>query len=351
MLTDRQKLILQAIILAYTETGHAIGSKALADKLSMTISSATIRNEMAILEEKGLIQKEHTSSGRIPSLAGYRYYVDNLKDIDMLVKKQDILTIRDSFNQNYTKVDEIIAQSTNMLSQLTSYTALAIKPETINTTLSGFRLVPLGSHQVMAILVTNNGDVESQQFAINKEVTSEQLEAVVRIVNDQLIGKSLDVVVKKLANEVPILINKYLSSPDVFLDTFDNVLNKFGTDHFFVGGRLNLLDFSSSDNPAAIKQLYELLNSKKDMHNMMNFNDQENDQTTISVKIGDEIANDLLKDYSLLTASYDVGDHGKGIIAILGPTRMPYSKTIGLLGAFRQELTSKLVNYYHFYDE
>ena len=147
------------------------------------------------------------------------------------------------------------------------------------------------------------------------------------------------------------MINKYLSSSTAFLNTFDNVLNKFGSDQFFVGGRLNLLDFSSSDNPTAIKQLYQLLNNKQDMHNMMNFDNPTSDENAISVKIGDEIANDLLKDYSLLTASYDIGNHGKGIIAILGPTRMPYSKTIGLLGAFRQELTNKLINYYHFYDD
>ncbi|CAH0419317.1 heat-inducible transcriptional repressor HrcA [Periweissella ghanensis] len=348
MLTDRQKLILQAIVLAYTETGHAVGSKKLVEMLSISVSSATIRNEMATLEEIGLIQKEHTSSGRIPSLAGYRYYVDHLKHRDILVGKNDLSMIRQSLDGSYAKVDEIIANSTNMLSELTSYTALAIKPEISDVRLSGFRLVPLGNHQVLAILVTDSGEVESQQFAIGKDVSGEQLEAIVRIVNDQLVGQPLRVVLQRLLTDIPTQITQYLETPDGFLQTFGQALDRATSDQFFVGGRLNLLDFSSIDNPTTIKDLYQLLSNKTDMHDMMLPNQ---DNTEVSVKIGDEIANDLLKNYSLLTATYDVGNHGRGMIAILGPTRMSYSRTIGLLGAFKQELTNKLINYYQFYDE
>lgn len=350
MLTDRQKLILQAIVLAYTETGHAVGSKKLVEMLSISVSSATIRNEMAVLEDFGLIQKEHISSGRIPSLAGYRYYVDHLKHRDILIGQNDLSMIRQSLNGSYAKVDEIIANSTNMLSKLTSYTALAIKPEISDVRLSGFRLVPLGNHQVLAILVTDSGEVESQQFAIGKDFSGDQLEAIVRIVNDQLVGQPLSIVLQRLLTDIPIQITQYLKTPDGFLQTFGQALDRATSDQFFVGGRLNLLDFSSIDDPTTIKDLYHLLSNKTDMHDMM-IPSQMEDSTKVSVKIGDEIANDLLKNYSLLTATYDVGNHGRGMIAILGPTRMSYSRTIGLLGAFKQELTNKLINYYQFYDE
>ncbi|QBO36863.1 heat-inducible transcriptional repressor HrcA [Periweissella cryptocerci] len=348
MLTDRQKLILKAIVRSYTDTGHAVGSKALVESLPISVSSATIRNEMATLEETGLIQKEHTSSGRIPSVAGYRYYVDHLNDIDLSVGQQELSLIRDSMVGNYAKVDEIIAQSTNMLSQLTSFTALAVKPEAIDAKLSGFRLVPLGNHQVMAILVTDDGDVESQQFSVPREVSGDQLEAIVRLVNDRLVGQPLQTVIHRLATDIPMLVGQYLQSPSGFLHTFGQVLDRAASDQFFVGGRLNLLDFSRVDDSDTIKDLYQLLNNKADMHDVMGGSDANK---PVSVRIGDEISNDLLKNYSLLTANYDVGDHGKGMIAILGPTRMPYSRTIGLLGAFRQELTNKLLNYYQFFDE
>lgn len=348
MLTDRQKLILQAIVLSYTESGHAVGSKKLVEMLNINVSSATIRNEMAILEEMGLIQKEHTSSGRVPSLSGYRFYVDHLKDRDILIAKNDLSMIRQSLGGSYAKVDEIIANSTNMLSELTSYTALAIKPEASDVRLSGFRLVPLGSRQVMAILVTDDGGVESQQFTISNDVSGDQLELIVRIVNDQLVGQPLRIVLQRLMNDLPTQISQYLKTPDGFLQTFGQALNRASSDQFFVGGRLNLLDFSSVEDPTTIKNLYQLLSNKTDMHDMMQPNSVDNQ---VSVKIGDEIANDLLKNYSLITATYDVGNHGQGMIAILGPTRMSYSRTIGLLGAFREELTNKLLNYYQFYDE
>lgn len=348
MLTDRQKLILQAIVISYTDTGHAVGSKKLVEVLNITVSSATIRNDMAVLEDYGLIQKEHTSSGRIPSLAGYRYYVDHLKDRDITVEKNDLTLIQESLGGTYAKVDEIIANSTNVLSKLTSYTALAIKPEAVDIKLSGFRLVPLGNCQVMAIIVTDDGGVESQQFTISNDVSGDQLEAIVRIVNEQLVGQPLDVVLQRLVNDLPMQISQYLKTPDGFLQTFGQALDRISADQFFVGGGLNLLDFSSIENPTTIKSLYELLNSKSQMHDMMH---QDMLGTDVSVKIGDEIANDLLKEYSLLTATYSVGKHGQGMIAILGPTRMSYSRTIGLLGAFRQELTNKLLNYYHYYDK
>lgn len=348
MLTERQKLILQAIVIAYTETGHAVGSKKIVEMLDISISSATIRNEMAILENFGLIQKEHTSSGRIPSLNGYRFYVNHLKDHDISIAQTDLKMIKKSLGGNYAKVDEIISDSTQMLSELTSYTALAIKPETKDTKLSGFRLIPLGAHQVMAIMVTDNGDVESQQFTVTGDVGGEQLEAIVRLVNEQLVGQPIGVVLQRLLTDIPAKIKNYLKTPEGFLKTFGQVLNKVSTDQMFVGGQFNILDFSNANNPTAIKSLYELLNNKNDIQTMMKSNSNENQ---VSVKIGDEIANDLLKDYSLLTASYDVGDHGRGMIAILGPTRMSYSRTIGLLGAFRQELTNKLINYYQFYDD
>lgn len=348
MLTDRQKLILQAIVLSYTETGHAVGSKKLVEMLDISVSSATIRNEMAVLEEGGLIQKEHTSSGRVPSLAGYRYYVDHLKDRDISIGQTDLTIIQQSLGGSYAKVDEIIANSTDILSKLTSYTALAIKPETSDACLSGFRLVPLGNHQVMAILVTDDGDIESQQFTVADDVSGDQLEAIVRIVNQQLVGQPLRIVLQRLLTDLPSQIGQYLKTPDGFLQTFGQALDRATSDQFFVGGRLNLLDFSSIESPTTIKSLYELLNNKNDMHDMMQPDLAGPD---VSVKIGDEIANELLRDYSLLTATYDVGNHGRGMIAILGPTRMSYSRTIGLLGAFRQELTNKLLNYYQFHDE
>lgn len=344
-LTDRQKLILQAIVREYTDTGAAVGSKALTNRLPIHVSSATIRNEMAALEEAGYVQKEHTSSGRVPSLAGYRYYVDHLVNDDP-VANNDIALIQSELGGSFSKIDEIVEESANLLSKLTSYTAFTLRPEQADVQLSGFRLVPLGNHQVMAILVMDNGDVANQTFSIPRSMETDQLESVVRLINDQLVGLPLPEVMLKLNTEIPAQIKQYMQTPDGFLGLFNQVLDQAAAERFFVGGRLNLLNFSVNRDPQDLKSLYQLFDTSDDIASVLSPPDNQ-----VRVKIGDEIRNDLLKDYSLVTATYDVGQHGRGMIAVLGPTRMPYSRMIGLVGAFRHELAAKLLDYYRHLDE
>ena len=179
MLTQRQKKILQAIVRQYTSTGQPVGSKHLAEKLPFKVSSATVRNEMAVLEDNDLILKEHSSSGRIPSKRGYRYYVDNLLD-PQAVTDNDLVVIQNSLGSGFQKIDEIISHSADILSNLTSYTAFTLKPEQESVRLSGFRVVPLGNHKVIAILVTDSGEVENpeleEQEKKRAEIQGEQLD-------------------------------------------------------------------------------------------------------------------------------------------------------------------------------
>lgn len=351
MLTTRQKTILKAIVRQYTQTGQPVGSKVLTKHLPMKVSSATVRNEMAVLEKQGLITKEHSSSGRLPSKKGYRYYVDHLLDPNA-VTENDLIVIKNSLGGGVQKLDKIVAHSADLLSQLTSYTTFTLKPEHQNVHLSGFRVVPLGNQKVLAILVTDSGDVESQAFTIPRDTNPEALEEVIRLMNDQLVGLPITEVSKRLKADIPARITKYLHSPEGFLEMFDSVLSSVAHEHFFVGGRLNLLDFSGSRDPDTLHALYRLLDQSDSLTSLIepHRSEQEDDDESnpITVRIGDEITdNKLLKDYSLITATYDVDQYGKGIIAVLGPTRMPYSRTIGLVEAFRGQLTKRLLDYYH----
>ena len=252
MLTQRQKKILQAIVRQYTSTGQPVGSKHLAEKLPFKVSSATVRNEMAVLEDNDLILKEHSSSGRIPSKRGYRYYVDNLLD-PQAVTDNDLVVIQNSLGTGFQKIDEIISHSADILSNLTSYTAFTLKPEQESVRLSGFRVVPLGNHKVIAILVTDSGEVENQSFTLPPDIDTDAMQAVIRMINDQLVGLPLSEVVKRLKDDIPLQVLHYMHSPDGFLDIFDNVLSQAARERFFVGGRLNLLDFASTHDPHAIQ--------------------------------------------------------------------------------------------------
>lgn len=346
MLTKRQSDILQAIVRHYTATGQPVGSKLLADSLPEKVSSATIRNEMAVLEEMGLIAKEHSSSGRVPSTVGYRYYVDNLLD-KQAVDASDVAIIQNSFGQDFNKIDEIVARSADILSDLTTFTTFTLKPEQKMARLSGFRLVPLGNQQVMAILVTDSGDVESQTFTIPRDMNTDELESVIRLINDQLSGLPLTEVLTRLQQDIPLRIKSYMRSPSGVLNIFDNILSHVSSEQFFVGGKMNLLGFSHNHDPNALQALYGLLDQNESLSTVLDPLDDN-----INVRIGSEISNKLLDDFSLITATYDVDQYGKGIIAVLGPTRMPYSRTIGLVSAFREELAKQMLDYYHrYYDQ
>lgn len=242
MLTQRQALILKNIIRIYTQTEQPVGSKHLMNELPIQVSSATIRNDMAKLEEMGLLDKTHSSSGRIPSISGYRYYLDHLLEPSD-VSSNDLAIIQQTFNQQYQMIDDIVEQSATILSTLTSYTAITLGPDVQDIKLDGFRLVALGNHQVMAILVTSAGTVQNQIFQVPESISGEDLEKAVRIINDQLVGQPLAVVAKRIQTDVPQMLMKYVSSPTGFLDIFGDVLKKAGSDHFYVGGSFESFGF------------------------------------------------------------------------------------------------------------
>lgn len=347
MLTQRQEEILQAIVRHYTTNGQPVGSKALVNQLHTKVSSATIRNEMATLERAGLVVKEHSSSGRVPAQAGYRYYVDHLLN-PAAVTESDLVVIQNSLGADDQRLDELVSHSAELLSNLTSYTAFTLKPEQRDAHLSGFRLVPLGNHKVVAILVTDTGTVESQSVTLPAQMDTGALEAVVRLINDQLTGLPLATVAERLTDDIPLRVAHYLRRPEGLLDVFDTVASRAAHERFYVGGRLNLLGFSSQQNPAAVQDLYKILDHRDSLEHLL---DQEDGRgPDLSVRIGHEIAeNRVLNDYSLITAKYRVNQYGEGIIAVLGPTRMPYSRTIGLVNAFREELARRLLDYYRRY--
>lgn len=350
MITDRQAAILKAIVQQYIETGQPIGSKALMDRLPIHVSSATIRNDMANLESLGLIEKIHLSSGRVPSDSGYRYYLDHLlTPIDVSEQTSEIIH-SDFAKQRFTKIDEIVAQSAKILSTLTSYTAIALGPESDNTVLTGFRIVDLGNSQVMAIMVTSDGAVYNQVYRLEADIAPDRLEAVVRIINDQLVGQTLSEVSKRLKTDFPKLVAQYLQTPDGFLSIFDDILDKVAADHFFVDGKSNLFNYVDTHNSDSLKSLYSLFDSDHNLAKLLgmdqNLSDDDSNNQGIKVHLGAELAPQILNNYSLITAKYSVGVHGDGLIALLGPTNMPYSQVIGLITSLRYELAKRLIDYF-----
>lgn len=344
MLTKRQKSILLHIIRDYNKNGAPVGSKSLARQLPQKVSSATVRNDMADLEHKGLLQKTHLSSGRLPSINGYRYYVHNMVS-PVPVNKVDRYIIKRALNNHFQRIDEIVRQSANILSNLTNCTVMALRPETAQRRkLSGFRLVPLMNNEAMAILVTNYGEIRNQIFHLTDGITADQIGSVIKLINDQLVGNPISTVSKKLSSQFPKEITKFINTPEGFLDTFNSVLNKIYHNQLYVSGKLNLLNFSNHTDPKQIKAVCSLFNNTNSVSKLIKGSDEP-----VSVKMGADSKNRLLKHYSIITGKYNVGKYGQGVIAVLGPTRMPYSKIISIVDMFRKELAKRLLEYYHKY--
>lgn len=350
MLTKREMLVLKEIIRHYNESGQPVGSKTIMGSLPMKVSSATIRNDMAALESAGLIEKTHSSSGRVPSDTGYRYYLDHLLQPTM-VDSDDLNMIQTIFRQKFYQGDELVAQSARILSELTHYTAITLGPEVGVMHLEGFQLMPLGNRRVLALLITTSGQVVNKTFVIPDTVTGEQLEAVMRVINDQLVGKPIATVMNQLDSHLIPLISQYIHSPDFFLDVVHGILSEASADRFHISGKMNILDYAHMDDVNQLKSLYHLIDTDDQLAALLGLNDPDDDtkpptEHGVTVRLGHEFPNQLLANMSLIRATYHAGEYGDGMIAILGPSSMPYSRVIGLLDLFRDELARRIADYY-----
>jgi heat-inducible transcriptional repressor len=257
------------------------------------------------------------------------------------VSNQEVDQIRRSLKKDIHEIDDIIQQSAKILSQVTSYTAFSLGPEMKDRTLTGFRIVPLNDRQILAIIVTDKGNVESQVFRIPENVDSQDLEKMVRIINDRLVGQPLVSVYQKLRTEIPMILHRYFQTTEGISHLFDVILNDAFEDKVFVSGRMNILNFNPDQDFNHVKSMYSLMQNSDELTQLLLPYDSD-----IHVRIGAEMGNDLFDHLSMIQANYEIRGHGRGTIALLGPTSMPYSKIFGLLEVFRYELTNALDDYY-----
>ena len=239
MLTARQLLILKCIVEEFVETAEPVGSKTLMTKYQLPYSSATIRNEMSFLEEHGYLEKTHTSSGRVPSTKGYRFYVDTLMQpsVDDEVKNQ-VSTI---LGDRHRSLNEIIKESCQILSQLTHLTTVALGPNAIYEHLQNITLVPLSEHTVTAIIVTDKGHVENRNFNIKNNAYMEDLTSCVNVMNELLDGTPMNQVVYHLERDVKPILSARIKEHEVLFNAFLEAFMKFANNNVYFSGKENML--------------------------------------------------------------------------------------------------------------
>ncbi|WP_026692842.1 heat-inducible transcriptional repressor HrcA [Peribacillus kribbensis] len=340
MLTDRQLFILQAIIDDFIRSAQPVGSRSLSKKEDITFSSATIRNEMADLEELGFLEKTHTSSGRIPSEKGYRYYVDHLLSPHQL-KIKDVELLKSIFAEKIYELEKIVQKSAKILSELTSYTTIVLGPGVQENKLRRLQIVPLNKETAIAIIVTDTGHVENKMFSIPPSLDVNEIEKMVNILNERLQGVPLMELSDKIYREVAVLLSRHIKSYDKLVQNLAHTLDVPGHEKLFFGGKTNMLQQPEFNDLDKIKTLLSMIDQEQDMYKLLSKN-----PAGIHVKIGRENKISAMENCSLITASYSIGKEQVGTIAILGPTRMQYSRVISLLDLLSHDLTSALTRLY-----
>jgi heat-inducible transcriptional repressor len=336
MLTDRQRMILNAIIDDYIRSAEPIGSRSISKRGDVGFSPATIRNEMADLEELGYLEQPHTSAGRIPSIKGYRYYVDHLVRLGE-VNEQDLNTVRSFFAEKMVQTEQIIQHAAMILSNLTNYTSIVLGPETFTTSLKHFQLVPISSDTAVAIVVTNTGHVENRTVAIPQDMSMAEMEQAVHILNKKLVGVPLVRLKSKLYSEVGQELGRYVDGCEQLLGVLDEALNSEDDNRVFLSGTTNMLTQPEFQDVDKVKTLLDLLDETPTLMRMFTAL-----PSGIQVRIGTENSHEAINNCSLITATYSVDGQSLGTIGILGPTRMDYGKVISLLDVLSKDMAALL---------
>ena len=338
MLDERKQKILRAIINDYISTAEPIGSRTIARKYNLGVSSATIRNEMADLELLGYLEQLHTSSGRVPSGKGYRLYVDDLLAPSKISEKE-INLIASWYNSRTKSIEEVFQETAKIISRLTKNVSLVMAPQLSQSTFRCLQFVALDKNQAIVIVMTDAGFIENKIIDIPHGTSIEDLQKIATIINGHLSGLMLDEIktslIKKIKNEVNL---------DLFEATFDSILKALAIEkkeRLYLGGTTQLLSQPEFRNVEKVKDILTMLEEEQLLCDLLN--SQNGDGVTVT--IGQENKYSGIKDCSIIKATYRIKGKVIGTVAVLGPTRMEYGKIITLLEFMHGNLGQILKKY------
>lgn len=327
MLTERQNQMLKLIVERYIKDPTPVGSKVISKTLNC--SSATIRNEMATLEDLGLLEKTHTSSGRIPSEKGYRYYVDNLMELKKM-NAEDMLKLQIVFRNQQLALSDVITKSLQVISDMMNYTTVVLGSASHENLLKQIEVVPIDDVSIIVIIVTDKGHVEHKSIKL-QDVPLEEVKKTVGLINNLISGTPIDEVSTKLEYEVKPIIGNYVKQHEQLYNAFYHVFNDFTNQEVNIVGRHKILEQPEfSSNIEKIKTVFNKLEDRETLRSI-----EEDNDNNIKVYIGNE--NNIDSDVTVIKTKFKSGDE-EGTIAIIGPKRMEYDRVVGLLEYMKENI-------------
>ena len=333
-LSEREKNVLQALINLYVATAKPVGSEAIAARYKLGVSPATIRNTLKDLEDRGLIQKPHTSAGRIPTDKGYRAYVDNLLKPESLTESEEKM-IQKEMMVDYGAVEELMEQTSKVLGDISKQLGVTLAPRFEQGILTNVDLIPVAEKKLLVVLAIKSGLVRSILLEVDTSLETLALDKTKNILKERLCGLSLGDIRNSINERLRETSTADPKLIKLFLDSSANLLNFYQTEQLHLGGTTNIVSQPEFKEEGKLSSFIELLEQKRILTELLA---AKGVNEGITITIGKEIKRDEIESCSLVTSSYGSGDL-KGIIGIIGPKRMRYSKLVSLV-----DYTAKLLS-------
>ena len=333
-LSDRKLKILHAIIQTYLETGEPVGSRTISKYTDMNLSSATIRNEMADLEELGFIMQPHTSAGRIPSDKGYRLYVDMLMD----EKEQELLEKEEQMLEKADRMEQLLKQAAKVLASSTNYATMVSTPMGSSNKIKFIQLTMVDQEQIIAVIMLGGNVLKNKIIRVDEPLSNENLLKLNMLLNTTLNGMPIEEInlglIARLKEQAGI-------HSEVVGNVLDAVADAIQVDEdmqIYTSGATNIFKYPELSGKQSAQEIISAFEEKQQLTELVTQTLSQEDNTGIQVYIGDEAPVQTMKDCSVVTATYELGDGMKGTIGIIGPKRMDYEHVLKSMKRLQSEL-------------
>lgn len=323
MLTPRRVAIFKAIVEEYIHTAEPVGSKTLKHKYKFPYSSATIRNDMQVLEEMGYLEKTHTSSGRIPSTEGYKFYCTNLIHESAMDPKLE-LAVKEAFDISNLNIEEAVKQSCRVLSEMTNMTTGAIGPDASDQRLQHIRLFPVDDQNAVCIFITNTGHTETRKFHFEQEIPLKDIENCTEVLNSKLKGipiSDLPIAMQHIKPDLAAVVTQH----DILFTAFVKAFVKFASDSVYFSGKDRMLYQPEFEDISKLKKLMGLLEDPTV------WRDISSDEQAVAVRAHGAELTWFNDEVAVVRSTFQINDHESGQLMVVGPSRMNYQRVISMI--------------------
>lgn len=335
VVNERAQRFLKALIERYIRDGQPVGSRTLAKDAGLDLSPATVRNVMADLEDLGLVSSPHTSAGRIPTITGFRMFVDSLLTVQDL-NEQEVEQIRTEILIGGSDSSELLAAASRLLSGVTHMAGVVTVRRQERTIFRQIEFLPLSDHRVLAILVTDAGEVHNRIMRTHRDFERSELDQAANFLNKSFAGQDMDTVRERVLKELNDTREHFDQRMTQALRMADEVVNASDAkEECLIAGQTNLMEFSDLASLEQLRKLFDAFTEKREILHLL---DQFQHAEGVQIFIGEESGYQLLNGCSVVTAPYQINEKVVGVLGVIGPTRMNYERVIPVV-----DVTAKIL--------